>query len=80
MTTQEKIEDKINTYFDNEYEWSDWPRVCPDIEITEILPTDTGYYVEGKILVEICVDDYDDGEFDATLDKDFNIIDLNWDC
>lgn len=79
-TIQEKLESIIDNYFGKEYNESDFPRVCEGVEITKILPTDTGYCVEGNLLVEISTDDYDNGYFDATIDKNFNILNLNWGC
>ena len=79
-TIQEKIENIIDNYFEKQYDESDFPRVCEGTKITKILPIDNGYYVEGILLVELGIDNYDDGDFGATIDKKFNILDLNWGC
>lgn len=82
-TIQEKLKSIIDDFFEEEkkYDENECSRIVyGSTNITKILPTDTGYYVEGNLLVELGIDNYDDGDFDATMDKKFNILHLNWGC
>ena len=62
---QEIIEQNICKYFDDDY--------IQDCRLTNILKTDTGYYVEADTLIKLGVDNYDDGWIAVNLNKDLSV-------
>ena len=80
-----RIENILSKYIDKNYEYDlyDEYKIVGDcLSVKKILPTDTGYYVEGTMWYdmhpEICDSEYEEGEFWATLDKNLKVLDLDW--
>ena len=84
--TQEDIEKIIGDYIDKnygEYNYAgDYIPQGDDVSINKIIPTDTGYYVEGIMLFdmhpEMCDSEFQEGDFWATVDKNFKVLELDW--
>ena len=84
--TQEDIEKIIGDYIDKNYGeynvYDDYVPYGDDVSINKIIPTDTGYYIEGVMLFdmhpEMCDSEFQEGDFWATVDKNFKVLELDW--
>ena len=81
-----KIENIISDYIDKKYSkydlYDEYIPLGDGLSVNKIMPTDTGFYVEGEMLFdmhpEVCDSEPEDGCFWATVDKSFEILDLHW--
>ena len=67
-TKQKRVEQNLCNSCEDEY--------INDCKLTQIVKTDTGYYIEADVIFKIGIDNYDYGWLSALINKDLSVKEI----